>query len=1408
MSVSLGLDIGSNSVGSAWIDHQTGEITVGISVFPAGVDETDEKRGEPKNVERRQARRARITLARRAQRKRVLRRKLVSAGLLPDNEIGFKTLLEQTDPWELRRKGLTHSLSPHEFGRVLLHLAQRRGATGFNADVGDEGNVKKAIVDLQFEMLDRFGSSREQETGRKLRSYIRTLAEKKRTEQEDEELHETQNQLTWLCRALLERGTVTYGRLIAELRDERRTAITSKDRRKNKEGPREWREPIRNKGGKFEFHADRTMIRDEFTKLWEAQRRLGGPLSKKLTGELRRMLDDESRDSRWRHKGLLFGQRTQSWDLGMLGRCVLEPTDRCIPHADMYASHYLVVETVNNLRIIERGTPPRPLTTEERNTIKRYLSEPLGVAEKGRQKGLPKRAVTASDLRNLMGWGPARKTSQFRFNIEVDEQREINTDWFSREVIHGAITPGQWAQLSHNAREGINRAILKYDPDEETHAQKLKSLVMQDWAGLSEFQADELISAWKKRPRPDARRLNMSRRAVRNLLQIMDNCFVLAERQPGEPIQWRSLESNKFDCAKHIWPTQIAARMIIAADKDFRDITTGQPLDKHAQRRYATGAKGATARDRHYTKKHLLKKNEDLVYDPSGLPLHAPPPAPLISNPVVRKAIHEVRRHVVEYMIAMERKPDEIHIELAREARMGKVNADRLLFKNRLRNRIRNDIARTFNLESVSTSQRQAATDRIILAVQQGGICPFCGNQLVTTTITPRIAAEGAGCEMAHILPKGSGGDNSLSNIVLAHDKCNREMGRRTARDYWQAALTGGFEEGIAWVEKTYREIDRPKPSEVKSATGNSLWSCYFTKRDDLVKIEQFKKEITDIQGMTQRQEAATKYASRQVMTYLSDSLFGGHGLPERGGERSIYANTGLWTKRLRSEWGLHFDGHVARAKGLTNDQQQERKEKDRGDHRHHAIDAIVIALCTRQVQIAWEEREKQAEREGINTANRMEMENYRRRHRLGPPKPFKTHGEFRDAVQLAVFGNGDSERPVSHRPVKRKLIGALHKETQYGAVMDQWVQDGNVHRELVSERVTKRQRILGVTQTDFLKPTHLRLPRPETKDEAVDRLARRLHVGKKAMSRGEAKKIARARVNSNGFVPAIVDDKPQKSGIVRDVGLRRLLRKRLEQRSLNPDYYTKAELKKSIDEHGPLTQESGIPIYSVTLLWSNTDPVAVRRDHYDYTTGRQEKQNDPKSLRLYDSQNNHHIEIRVTATTAGKEKWSGQVVRTYDAALRKLGNLEARRGVGIPSSKKLRNLPKVERAKFKEALSQIEQTHPLVDRSDNEEKGGRFVMSLCEGETLLMRHKKSGEVGYFVVAKLDRPQSIVVVPHWDARSASERKDSDGSKVPHSKREQFPLIPKDLKRLAPPGRDHAIKVRISPLGQITPLIGD
>ena len=1332
--VVLGLDIGSNSVGSAWIDRGgEGGITPGVSIFPAGVDESDDKRGDPKNAKRRMTRRTRITLARRAQRKRELRLKLIEVGLLPPTEAEFRRLLEETDPWELRREALDRALVAFEFGRVLLHIAQRRGALGLHVpDPGEEDAEEDAAAKEDGKVKQAIGEVRAK---------------------------------------MLERRARTFGEFIAMVRAERVVQIMTKDNRPegDRRGPREWRKPVRNKAASYEHCADRPMIRDEFAQLWTAQTRFGGEVAMLLTPELRLALDDEAGDAVWRHRGLLFGQRRQSWDLGTLGRCVLHPDERCVPHADMYASRYLVAETVNNLRIIERGRAARPLAPEERERVRAYLSGPLGTETKGKRKGQPKRTVSVTDLRQLMGWGRASKTAEFRFNIENDEDRAINTDWFSREIIHGAVTLDRWEAMTDGVRTGLNRAILKHDPEQEDDAKKLKAGVM-DWAGLSEGQADALVAAWRTRPKPDAKRLNMGRRATRNMLTVMER------PQPDGHGGSR-------------WATQIEARKLLAEDGVFLDQTTGRPLDDHTRRRYATGAKGATARDRYYMGKHVLLRGGEPVIGPDGHPLAEPPPAPLISNPVVRKAIHEVRRHLVEYMKTFGRKPDEVYIELAREAKMGKKDADRLLFRNRLRNRIRNDIIRDQDLDARTTTQQRAAVDRVVLCVQQGGVCPLCGQGGLTT----RLAAIGEGCEVAHIIPRASGGHNGLSNIVLSHTRCNREMGRRTPRQFWSDGA--GFEQGMVWVEGIYNEVRRPKWSEVKSASGEPLWACYFDRREDHRKIEQFKKDIKDIQEMTARQDAATKHASRQVMAYLADALYDGKGLPERatgsgGGEdaRRIYATDGMWTSRLRREWGLFFYPHDARSHEIDTGEEHQRKEKNRGDHRHHAIDAVVIALCTRQVQLAWEEREKRADRDGINTADEEAMENYRRANPIAPPAPFGSREEFRDAVKRAVFGDGVEPKPICHRPVKRKLIGALHEETLLGPVLDC---DGGL-----TGNFTAKKSVLA------LDPNHLRMPRPETEAEAIDRLAARRRREQDIDERA-ARKWAKSVVTTPGYQPAVADPPPGKSGLVRDAALRARLRACIEEAGLNPEDFSANEVKRLV-EAGKFAHASGVPIRSVVLLRTMNDPVVIGRKRPDYATGRMMRDEDPASLRAYVGGNNHHIEVRADA----KRGLSGEIVSAFEASQRKLARLRAFREARIPRPTAFRKLSKDERRRLTPEIRRIEQAHPVVDRRDDDAKGGSFVMSLCEGETLYMKHKDTGEIGYFVVAKLDKPRTIVVVPHWDARAATERKDAEGKKVADSKREQFSVTPSDLKALAPPGHKYALKVRVSPLGVVAFLEGD
>jgi CRISPR-associated endonuclease Csn1 len=138
MPNTLGLDLGSNSIGWALVDAESAAVlAAGVRIFPEGVDR-DKQGGElSKNETRRQARGMRRQIVRRAKRKRRLRTLLVKAGLLPDVALlpsenpqrveWEKNAFLASDPYTLRRKALDGPLEPYEIGRALLHIAQHRG---------------------------------------------------------------------------------------------------------------------------------------------------------------------------------------------------------------------------------------------------------------------------------------------------------------------------------------------------------------------------------------------------------------------------------------------------------------------------------------------------------------------------------------------------------------------------------------------------------------------------------------------------------------------------------------------------------------------------------------------------------------------------------------------------------------------------------------------------------------------------------------------------------------------------------------------------------------------------------------------------------------------------------------------------------------------------------------------------------------------------------------------------------------------------------------------------------------------------------------------------------------------------------------------------------------------------------
>ncbi|MGD9647855.1 MAG: type II CRISPR RNA-guided endonuclease Cas9 [Pirellulales bacterium] len=152
----LGLDLGSNSIGWALVDEDEQKlVATGVRIFPEGVDRDSKGAELSKNATRRLARGARRQTARRARRKRRLRDLLRRSGLLP-GDCEQTTALDGLCPWNLRRRALDEPLGPHELGRVFVHLAQRRGFKSnrkLDRDDSDQSKLKAEIKSLDAEIL-------------------------------------------------------------------------------------------------------------------------------------------------------------------------------------------------------------------------------------------------------------------------------------------------------------------------------------------------------------------------------------------------------------------------------------------------------------------------------------------------------------------------------------------------------------------------------------------------------------------------------------------------------------------------------------------------------------------------------------------------------------------------------------------------------------------------------------------------------------------------------------------------------------------------------------------------------------------------------------------------------------------------------------------------------------------------------------------------------------------------------------------------------------------------------------------------------------------------------------------------------------------------------------------------------
>ena len=355
-----------------------------------------------------------------------------------------------------------------------------------------------------------------------------------------------------------------------------------------------------------------------------------------------------------------------------------------------------------------------------------------------------------------------------------------------------------------------------------------------------------------------------------------------------------------------------------------------------------------------------------------------------LRQPLVEKILNQMINLVnalkAEYGV------DEVRVELARELKMSREERERMTIQNDKRKEANDKVAE--RIRQCGLYPTKPRIQKYMLWKEAGRQCLYCGR-----SIEEEQCLREGGMEVEHIIPKSVLYDDSYGNKTCACRRCNKEKGNRTALEYIRAK---GRE-----AEYMKRINDLLKEKKIS-----------YSKHQ---RLRWLKEDIPS--DFLERQLRLTQYISRQAMAILQQGI------------RRVSASEGGVTARLRSLWGyddilhtLNLDRYDSMGETECVSREGETTEKlrikdwsKRKDHRHHAIDALVVA-STRQGYIQRLNRvSSESEREAMS--GEIEMQKVTKTDKLSLLERWLTQ---RPHFSVRAVSDKVAEILISYRPGKR----------------------------------------------------------------------------------------------------------------------------------------------------------------------------------------------------------------------------------------------------------------------------------------------------------------------------------------------------------------------------------------------------
>jgi CRISPR-associated endonuclease Csn1 len=413
-----------------------------------------------------------------------------------------------------------------------------------------------------------------------------------------------------------------------------------------------------------------------------------------------------------------------------------------------------------------------------------------------------------------------------------------------------------------------------------------------------------------------------------------------------------------------------------------------------------------------------------------------------IANPTVHIGLNQMRK-LVNALRDAYGEPDQIVLELSRDLKRSREEKERADKENAANQRKNEDREKLLASAGFPINGLNKTLLRLWEELAESPLerrCVYTGEEI---SINRLMSGD---VEVEHILPFSRTLDDSMANKTVVMRGANREKRNQSPYEAW----------GVQ-AEKYDAILAR-----AQSMPPNKRWRF---KPDAMEKYESEERDFLA------RQLNETRHLSVLAKRYLSKVCD-----PDQ-----IWVTTGQLTALLRRHWGLNsiLRGHN---RGETETDNRNGGRKVRDDHRHHAVDAIVVGAIDRNLLQEISRRAGQHEKDALD------------RIVSDIPTPFEG---FRDVVRASV------ERiVVSHKP-EHGTGGRLHEDTAYGII------EGP--EKAIGDLVTRKPIVsLTLKEIDGVRDLRLR--------EALQALRESVGGDKKALAQALAKygvenRIRRVRV-------------------------------------------------------------------------------------------------------------------------------------------------------------------------------------------------------------------------------------------------------------------------------------------------------